>query len=252
MRVLYAGDDKLGTSQFYVGTDTFQVFTGTIKDYEPLKETLEGLPGVDAEHLKATDAIEEFPWSIEELEAYDVLILSDFSRDTLLPHFMEGAIPGPNRLRLIEEFVAGGGGLLYCGGWMTYQGYRGAGNWEGSPVADVLPVQIRPVFDDRRERPEGASWDTVNESHPITAGLDWDDSPPIYGYNETAGLVEGAELLAEVEGHPLLAAHEYGRGRVAALTTDPGPKWGNGFLEWADYDAFWSNAVAWASATDST
>lgn len=247
MKVLYAGDDKIGTSQFFVGADNFQVFTGRIKDYEPVLDTLDGIGNIEVEHLKATDAVEEFPWSLEELEAYDVLVVSDFSRDTLLPHFSEGAIPGPNRIRLIKDFVEAGGGLVYCGGWMTYQGYRGVGNWQGTYVDEVLPVEIKPVFDDRKERPEGAEWTVLDEDHPITAGMDTTDLPVVYGYNETAGFLDGADALAEVEGHPFLAAHEHGNGRVIALTTDPGPKWGNDLLEWGGYEAFWERSLRWVA-----
>jgi hypothetical protein len=40
--------------------------------------------------------------------------------------------------------------------FMTFQGYQEAGNWHGTPVADVLPVDTGPIDDDRVERPEGA------------------------------------------------------------------------------------------------
>lgn len=246
-RVLYAGDDKLNSYHFFAGAESIQAFQRRIKDYEPLLSALEAAPSVEVEHMGGPEAMEGFPWSLEELAEYDVVLLSDFPRDTLLPHFMEEAVPGPNRVRLVRDFVESGGGLIYCGGWMTYQGYRGAGNWAHTPVADVLPVELRPVFDDRKERPEGGEWTVLETEHPVTSGLEWGSIPPVYGYNVTEGFTPAATPLAEVDGHPLLAACEHGEGRALAYTSDPGPKWGMGFLEWEGYPSFWEQAVAWAA-----
>jgi len=51
-------------------------------------------------------------------------------------------------------------------------------------VQAVLPVEIRPVYDDRVKRPEGADIELTDTSHPITADLDVDALPEVYGYNE--------------------------------------------------------------------
>ena len=47
MDVLYIGDYKLNTNQFYVGADMFQQFYGKVRDYEDLLEALEAMPGVE-------------------------------------------------------------------------------------------------------------------------------------------------------------------------------------------------------------
>jgi uncharacterized membrane protein len=247
MRVLYAGDEKLETPQFFAGAETFQVYNKVVRDYEPLLSALESMGDVEPDHLGSQAALAEFPDTVEELDAYDVLILSDISRGTFQPHFREGAIPGPNRLHAIRDWVQGGGALVYCGGWMTYQGYRGAGNWAGTAVADVLPVTVRNVFDDRVERPDGASIDTVETQHQITSGLDWVDRPPIYGYNRVGDVEPDATQLATVDGDPLLAVGEADAGRVVAYTSDPGVMWGLGLTEWEDYGDFWENVLAWVA-----
>lgn len=247
MDVLYAGDEKLETPQFFAGAESFQVYNKVVRDYEPLLEALEGLANVSPTHLGGRRAVDEFPDTTEELAAHDAVILSDLSRGTLQPHFRDWAIPGPNRIRALAEWVRDGGALVYCGGWMTYQGYRGAGNWAGTAVADLLPVSVRPVFDDRVERPEGVPVEAVDTDHPVTAGLDWTDGPTLYGYNRVGGLAADARLLATVDGEPLLATREVGDGRVVAYTSDPGVMWGLDLIEWADYADLWGQALRWAT-----
>lgn len=247
MEVLYIGDEKLQSHQFSSGAEVFQVFHQRMEDYGPVLETLEELPDVSVEHMGGRATIEEFPDSVDELAEYDALIVSDLSRGTLQPHFHPDAIPGPNRVRVIKDFVNQGGGLVFCGGWMTFQGYHGVGNWSGSLVEETLPVEIQPVFDDRVERPEGATISDVETDHPVTSGLDWEEFPPVYGYNRTRQVKDRATSLASVEGDPLLAVNEYGDGRVVAYTSDPGIMWGLGFIEWEDYPEFWDQALTWAT-----
>lgn len=246
MDVLYIGDHKLHANQYYSGAESFQVFHGKVRDYEPLLEVLEEAPKVSVDHLDGPDTMTDFPRSVEELMEYDALIVSDLSRGTLEPHFFPDAIPGPNLLRIIREFVEGGGGLVYCGGWMTFQGYQGVGNWQGTPVEEVLPVAIKPMFDDRVERPEGGEVTVTDTDHPLTDHLD-DGLPVVYGYNETAGLKEGSRSLAQVDGYDLLTAGEFGDGRTVAYASDPGPKWGLGMMEWDGYAEFWLRALEWAT-----
>ena len=247
MDILYIGDYKLQANQFYVGADSFRQFHGKVKDYEPLLEALETMPDVEPKFLDGPDTMTDFPRSVEKLQEYDALIISDLSRGTLEPHFFDDAIPGPNMLRIIKRYVESGGALVYAGGWMTFQGYHGVGNWEGTPVEDVLPVNIRPVFDDRVERPEGSKPELLDTDHPLTANLDDDGLPTVYGYNEVDDFASGADPLATVDGYPLLAAGEFGEGRSVAYTSDPGIKWGYGMVEWDEYQTFWHNALEWAT-----
>jgi uncharacterized membrane protein len=120
MDVLYVGDHKLQANQYFVGADTFQVFHREVTDYEPLKDALSNREGVDIDYLDGPETMTEFPQSVDELAEYDALVVSDLSRGTLEPHFHPDTIPGPNLLRIVRDFVEEGGGLLYCGGWMTF------------------------------------------------------------------------------------------------------------------------------------
>jgi uncharacterized membrane protein len=217
------------------------------RELEALAEALEAQDGLSGEHLAAHENVERFPADVAALAAYDALIVSDLSHDTLLPHFRPEEIPGPNRLRVIADYVREGGGLVYCGGWMSFQGYHGIGNWAESPVAELLPVETRNVFDDRVERPEGVSLGSLERGHSVTEGLDWAAFPPLYGYNRVGDVREDAEELATVDGDPLLAVREAGDGRALAYTSDPGPKWGLELAEWSDYPAFWRGALEWVT-----
>lgn len=246
MDVLYIGDDKLKSDQFFSGAENIQVFQRRIKDYEPLLETLENAEDVTPEHKGGVETIETFPESTDELLEYDALIISDLSRGTLTPHFYPDAIPGPNKLRIIKEFVENGGGLIYCGGWMTFQGYKGAGNWHGTPVEDVLPVEIRPIFDDRVECPEGRETTLVDTDHYVTETIG-ESFPDVFGYNKTGKVKNDAQLLAEVDGNPLIATGEYGAGKTLVYSSDPGIKWGLDLVEWDRYDEFWTRALNWVT-----
>lgn len=248
MDILYIGDHKLQTNQYFVGADTFQVFHREVTDYEPLQEVLEGHPDVILEHMTGQETMAEFPRSVAELSEYDALVVSDLTRGTLEPHFHPDAIPGPNLLRVIKQFVESGGGLLYCGGWMTFQGYQGVGNWQGTPVADVLPVDMRPVYDDRVERPEGAEVSLAETTHPATSHLESRSFPVVYGYNEVASVKDEATSLATVDGSNLLAAGAFGEGRTVSYASDPGPKWGFGIMDWDGYDEFWLRLLDWVAA----
>jgi uncharacterized membrane protein len=247
MQVLYIGDFKLHASEFQMGADTFKQFHRKVKDYEPLLHAMEGMDGVEPEFLDGPDTMTDFPRSVEELREYDALVMSDISRGTLEPHFFDDAIPGPNLLRIIKKYVESGGALVYCGGWATFQGYQGTGNWQGTPVEDVLPTEIKPVFDDRVERPSGAEPTVTDDEHPIASDLGTGGLPTVYGYNAVAGLRGDSDLLATVNGDPLLATGEFGDGRTVAYTSDPGIKWGYGMVEWDDYESFWHRVLDWTA-----
>lgn len=247
MDVLYIGDHKLQANEYFVGADSFKVFHQKVRDYEPLLETLEEAGNVAVDFLDGPDTMTDFPRSVEELAEYDALIISDLSRGTLEPHFHPDTIPGPNLLRIVRDYVEQGGGLVYCGGWMTFQGYQGVGNWHGTLVAETLPVEIRPIYDDRVERPEGAETTIERPDHPVFDSLDHESLPVVYGYNEVAGLRDGATELATVDGNPLLAVTEHGDGRVVTYTSDPGIQWGLDLVDWDSYDEFWLDTLDWAT-----
>jgi len=213
------------------------VFQRRVRDYEPLLEALEEAPDIDIKHKGGPETIESFPESTGVLLEYDALIVSDLSRGTLTPHFYPDAIPGPNKLRILKEFVESGGGLLYCGGWMNSRATRGP---ETSRVRrSKTSSRLRqPGFDDRVERPEGSRNDDAGDYHPALEGFDHRTLPPVYGYNRTGPVENDAELHATVGDDPLIATGEYGEGRTFVCTSDPGIKWGIDHVDWDSYQQF--------------
>ena len=153
----------------------------------------------------------------------------------------------PQAQALIRDYVATGGGLLMIGGYYSFQGINGGARYRGTPVEEVLPVEILP-YDDRVEVPEGFAPIVTDRRHPILAGFrgDW---PHLLGFNEVKAK-PGAAVLATVSdeygGKPLLVAGTHGRGRSLAWTSDIGPHWlPPEFAAWKGYARLWRQALAW-------
>lgn len=77
-------------------------------------------------------------------------------------------------------------------------------------------------------------------SSPITAGVNWPQSPLLLGYNATKPKPTAELLLTTERGEPLLATWRYGLGHAAAFTSDAKSRWGAEWLSWPGYAQFWS------------
>jgi uncharacterized membrane protein len=184
-----------------------------------------------------------------ELHGYSLVILSDIGSNSLLlsPDTFERSISAPNRLALLRDWVAAGGGLIMVGGYLSFQGINGAARYHGTPIEEILPVEIHP-YDDRVEVPEGFTPAIQNKGHAILEGLTgrW---PQLLGFNDVTAKA-GAEVLAAVSadygGKPLLVAGRHGKGRTLAWTSDIGPHWlPPEFFAWKGYTRLWNQALAW-------
>lgn len=203
--------------------------------------------GWDVTYQPAHVAVREFPFSAEELGAYDCVIISDIGANSLQlhPETFSKSVPKPDRLEVIADYVRAGGGLIMVGGYLTFQGIDAKARYAGTPVEDVLPVTLLSV-DDRVERPAGAAPELVAPAHPIAAGLGgtW---PNLLGYNRVMARPE-ATLVARVGADPLIVAGESGEGRSVAFTSDCGPHWAPPpFVEWAGYARLWAQMADWAA-----
>jgi uncharacterized membrane protein len=244
LHILIAGESWETLSFHQKG---FDVFTTTFY-YEgvgPLRAALEG-SGHAVEYMPSHIAATKFPIELADLRAFDVVILSDIGTNTLLlhPDTFERSRRMPNRLALLREYVAAGGGLIMVGGYMTFQGIDAKARYAGTPVEAALPVTLLP-HDDRVEAPEGATPRVQAEQHPIVAGLggEW---PQLLGYNRLIARPE-ATTVALVANDPLLVAWEFGSGRSIAFASDCGPHWAPPeFLAWNGYARLWAQMAAWA------
>jgi uncharacterized membrane protein len=243
--VLLVGESWVSTSTHIKGFDFFSSSLYAIGG-DFLISALQK-QGIQMKHLPGHEAAKDFPFKLEDLQRFDVVILSDVGANTLLlppETFLEGKRV-PNRLELIKEYVLRGGGLVMAGGYLSFQGIYGAARYSKSPIEDVLPVALLPV-DDRVEKPEGVNPRVIDNTHFITERIqaEW---PYLLGFNEVS-VKKGADLLVKVQDHPLLVVGSFGKGRSVAWTSDIGPHWcPKEFVEWPGYGEVWVRIVQWAA-----
>ena len=241
VKVLFAGESWTTHSIHTKGFDSFETTSYAEGGTEMIAALRAG--GIEVTYQPSHVAMNAFPLSAEALAAYDVVILSDIGANTLLPDrtFVRSQTSA-NRLHLIRDFVKGGGGLMMVGGYLTFQGIQAKGNYKGSAVEEVLPVELFAT-DDRSEEPQGVTPTIVEAGHPILAGLaDW---PAFLGYNRSTARPD-ATVLARVGEDPFLAVRQVGQGRSAIFASDCGPHWGPpAFVNWAGYGPLWCNLATW-------
>ena len=252
-RILLVGESWVSSANHAKGWDTFSSVTFHL-GAEPLIEALKDSP-FELTYMKAHEAATDFPFSLEALQKFDAVLLSDIGSNTLLLHpdvWLHGKTI-PNRLKLINEYTAAGGGLMMIGGYFSFQGIDGKARWHRTAVEAALPVTCLP-FDDRLEVPEGIVAEVLLPSHPIVAGLasPW---PALLGVNEvkvkdSPGVEIIARLPQDQGGHPLLVTGKHGKGRTLVWTSDIGPHWlPNDFVAWHGYKRLWQQALAWLVQT---
>jgi uncharacterized membrane protein len=248
-KVLLVGESWVSGATHTKGWDSFSSVTFHL-GAEPLVNALKD-SAFELTYMKAHEAAADFPLTFKGLASYDALILSDIGANTLLLHpdvWLHGKTT-PNRLHLIRDWTAQGGGLMMIGGYFSFQGIDGKARWRRTAVEQALPVECLP-YDDRIEAPEGIIAEILRRDHPIVAGLDspW---PALLGANEviakTSLHVEViARLPAAQGGHPLLVTGLLGKGRTLAWTSDIGPHWLPApFVAWPGYARLWRQALGW-------
>lgn len=242
-KILLVGESWVSTSTHIKGWDFFSSSVYE-EGHEFLKRALSG-PEYEFIHMTGHNTPKDFPLTMEEMNAYDVIILSDIGANTLLLHpdvWLHGKTV-PNRLELIRDWVHQGGNLVMCGGYMSFAGIYGASKYYKTPVEEVLPVTMYER-DDRIEAPQGGKVVTTLASHPIVADVpsEW---PALLGYNEVIAKKE-ADVIAEIDGKPFIATMEFGKGKSMVWTSDIGPHWcPTPFVEWPGYDQIWKQTIQW-------
>jgi len=245
--ILIAGESWITHSVHLKGFDSFTT-TSYHEGAGWLREALHG-GGFAVEFLPNHLAPTEFPTHLDGLRRYGAILLSDIGANTLLlhPDTFERSVSTPNRLALLRDYVAEGGGLIMIGGYMSFQGIDGRARYHDTPVEEALPVTML-AHDDRVESPQGCTPTVCAPDHPIVAGLPspW---PPLLGYNRVIPRPP-ATLIARVGEDPLLVAWQYGRGRAVVFTSDCGPHWcPPDFLSWHGYATLWQQMISWVTTT---
>jgi uncharacterized membrane protein len=152
----------------------------------------------------------------EQLHTFDVVIFQDFN---YRPYNMG------MYLKNVAQYVKQGGGLLMIGGDLSFS----EGEYQGTPLADVLPVTLRPG----RGHVDVESFTPVvtdaGQHHPITDVGDAIGSlPPLQGLNLVSGLAPNAVALLthpfanadDGTPQPVVAVADVEKGRAVAVMTD--------------------------------
>jgi uncharacterized membrane protein len=166
------------------------------------------------------ELVKGFPTTRSELFQYRALILGT----------VEASFFTADQLRMIAEFVSErGGGLLALGG----RGSFGEGAFQGTAVADILPVSFVNRTADSAEaavelgvRPTPAGLGNAAlllTDQEETNAPRWDSLPPLTSVNRLGGVKPGATVL--LEGRPpkgggtvpVLVQQRFGRGRALLL-----------------------------------
>lgn len=203
--------------------------------------------GFGITYIRAHEVSTRFPATREELDSFDVVILSDIGSNSFLlcdETFLRSERT-TNRLVLLGDYVKDGGGLVMVGGYMSFSGIDGRARYQASPLASVLPV-IMLDRDDRVEMPEGLVATFPDPEHPALGGTpaDW---PILLGYNQLKAKPD-ATVVASFDNDPLLVVQEVGGGRSVAFASDVAPHWApNEFMMWPHYAKLWSSIVSWAA-----
>ena len=191
----------------------------------------------------------------EQLRSFDLVFLQNFN----FGPYGIGAYLGE-----IKRYVEEGGGLAMVGGDLSFT----SGGWAGTPVADVLPVELLPEGPPEKLldlSPFKLQLTADGRAHPLTAlRLDvqqnrarWAELPELDGTNLVARARPGATVLGvhptrkDLDGKPLpvLTVGEANKGRVLALTSDDSWRWGFADKAGDDrgraYQRFWDSAIRW-------
>lgn len=240
--ILLVGESWITYSTHIKGFDTF--YTAEFGSGEEYIQKAYEEAGFNFEFMPNHIAMEKFPYSLDELKKYDIIILSDIGANTLLlPHAVfTNSEKVANRCNLIRDYVLDGGSLFMVGGYMTFAGIDGKGKWHDTAVQEVLPVEVLTI-DDRKEHPEGIKAEKTAD-HEIFEGID-EEFPDVLGYNKTI-MKEDAKLLAKIGDDPFIAVGEYGKGKSAVITTDCAPHWAPPeFVNWKYYNKLYVNIANW-------
>jgi uncharacterized membrane protein len=191
----------------------------------------------------------------EQLPSFDLVFFQNFNFAPYMPaHYLDR----------LEEFVRGGGALAMLGGELSFS----HGGYERTPLAEVLPIQLRSLAEGKALLDEAYFSPQLTEAglrHPMTrmafdpalnAKL-WGELPALEGTNIVGGLAEGATALATHPIHrtpdgdpmPVIAVREVDKGRTMSFTTDSAWFWslayaGSGGTA-RPYNNFWNNAIRW-------
>ncbi|MBP6782377.1 MAG: hypothetical protein KA152_01215 [Verrucomicrobiales bacterium] len=175
------------------------------------------------------DRTKDFPKTREELNAFDVVIISDVPEGNFSKEQMEW---------VVDWVKNRGGGFLMGGGNTAFD----SGKYDKTPWEQIVPVDMVSYGDGNLRE-----WFEIDipksvRNHPLwTVSLDPKANekilaahPRFTGMNLVRRAKPGALVLATRRGtgDPVIAAQRYGRGRAVAFMPDPNGGGGTFYIEW--------------------
>ncbi len=85
----------------------------------------------------------------------------------------------------------------------------------------------------------------TDAQHEAIQDIDWKRVPALGGYVATTVKPTAEHLLTSHRDDPVLATWRYGLGRAAAFTSDASARWAPLWLQWQDFNKFWSQLARW-------
>jgi len=170
-------------------------------------------------------------------ENFDVLIIAD-AREPFFPHKLQNWFK--------NSVIDHGLGFLMGGGPQSFGGYEpwGHPSWEGSPVADILPVSLLGEwpYADKNYRLVPAEG---KEDHPLVRGIPW-KQVLLKDYNRVDAK-QGAIVVGVSDnfppGSPILSYIEIGEGIGEAFVFDWGGNNPRDFHRWSYGPIVLSNLI---------
>ena len=202
----------------------------------------------------STNDLALIPFPVDELfrdrlPSFDAVVLQDFDAQ---PYGLEKYLDD------LRHYVLGGGGLVMVGGQKSFV----AGGYAGTPLADVLPVQLGDSNDapSADTSPFVPDWTPAGRSAPLLGPLRaavGDELPEMPGANVLGDVRRGGVALWSHPSRktrsgakmPVLAIGDEGDGRTIALGVD-----GTWELQFSDlgartagrgHGALWSGLLGW-------
>ncbi|HEY2881419.1 MAG TPA: hypothetical protein VGJ15_03275, partial [Pirellulales bacterium] len=247
-------------------------------DFRPelgyLRRTLATSPDIKLD-VEFVDQRNRLHWPDKKLSdylqpgKYNVYIIGDLDSSAFRKEDLQ---------QLRDAVIKNGAGLIMLGGFHSFW----AGGYQKTPLADVLPLESRPIdqlsrqdFDAKiREDlhlkpvalPDGAGPGKTGvkmlpdprfgyEPPMRLAARDqnrqaWEKLPPLDGANKFEALKPTARPLAiSSDGKPLLVAAEPGAGRVLAFAGDSTWRWFMKGFE-VEHKRFWRQVILWLAKKD--
>jgi hypothetical protein len=239
-------------------TGFFRVFRGKIgvwyiegairKEFGAIRSALETAPNLALKAMNAftshtSEDADLLPASPEEWAQCRLIIIGDMPAKRF----------GPQALLQLAKFVENGGAVLFIGGFNAF----GAGGWQDTPLADVLPVELSA--DDGMQSgplpitvmPDGAAHSILKiDDSPEKCAALWRKLPPLPGVNKIRRAKPAAHVLLRAGQNDLLVAQDYGKGRSAVFTGDMTWQWIIKAGQPEAHKAFWRNLVTWLTRSD--